>query len=55
MKTTFPNVDKITFEGPRSRNPLAFKHYNPAEIVEGKAMREHLRFAVVYWHTFRVH
>jgi xylose isomerase len=53
MKTTFPNVDKITFEGPRSRNPLAFKHYNPAEIVEGKAMREHLRFAVVYWHTFR--
>src|SRR5271169_3153596 len=53
MKTSFPNIDKITFEGPRSRNPLAFKHYNPEEIVEGRTMREHLRFAVVYWHTFR--
>jgi xylose isomerase len=53
MKTTFPNVDKITFEGSCSRNPLAFKHYNPDEIVEGKTMHEHLRFAVVYWHTFR--
>jgi xylose isomerase len=53
MKTAFPDINKITFEGARSRNPLAFKHYNPGEIVEGKTMRDHLRFAVVYWHTFR--
>src|SRR5690606_7577708 len=36
-----------------SKNPLAFKHYNPDEIVEGRSMRDHLRFAVVYWHTMR--
>src|SRR5438046_6731691 len=53
MKTAFPQINKISFEGPRSRNPLAFKHYNAGEIVEGKTMAEHLRFAVVYWHTFR--
>ena len=53
MKTTFPSISNISFEGPRSKNPLAFKHYNADEIVEGKTMRDHLRFAVVYWHTFR--
>jgi xylose isomerase len=49
----FPEVEKIRFEGPRSQNPLAFQQYNPDEIVEGKPMREHLRFSVAYWHTFR--
>jgi xylose isomerase len=49
----FPNVSKIRFEGPDSTNPLAFRHYNENEIVEGKSMKEHLRFAVCYWHTFR--
>jgi len=53
MKTAFPDVKKIQFEGPKSKNPLAFKHYNAEEMVGGKSMREHLRFAVVYWHTFR--
>jgi xylose isomerase len=53
MKPAFPNISKIQFEGPRSKNPLAFKHYNADEIVEGKTMRDHLRFSVVYWHTFR--
>ncbi len=53
MKTAFPNINTIAFEGSRSRHPLAFKHYNAGEIVEGKTMRDHLRFAVVYWHTFR--
>ncbi|TWT47719.1 xylose isomerase [Botrimarina hoheduenensis] len=43
----------IAYEGPKSRNPLAFKHYNADELVEGKTMRDHLRFSVVYWHTFR--
>ncbi len=53
MKSAFPEISKIKFEGPKSKNPLAFKHYKADEIVEGKTMREHLRFAVVYWHTFR--
>ncbi len=49
----FPNVPKIPFEGPKSTNPLAFKHYNADELVDGKAMKDHLRFAVAYWHTMR--
>jgi xylose isomerase len=53
MKTAFPGIKRIAYEGPASKNPLAFKHYNPEEIVEGRTMREHLRFAVVYWHAFR--
>jgi len=53
MPAAFPNIPKIQFEGPASRHPLAFKHYNATEVVAGKTMREHLRFAVVYWHTFR--
>ena len=53
MTTYFPEVSTIRYEGPDSRNPLAFRHYNESEIVEGKTMKEHLRFAVCYWHTFR--
>jgi xylose isomerase len=49
----FPDVSKIEYEGPKSRNPLAFHWYNPDEVVEGQTMRDHLRFSVVYWHTFR--
>jgi xylose isomerase len=52
-KQAFPNVSKIKFEGPRSRNPLAFKHYDAGELVDGKTMHDHLRFAVAYWHTMR--
>ncbi len=47
----FPGVPKIAFEGPKSKNPFAFKHYNPDELVEGRSMREHLRFAAAYWHV----
>ncbi|TWT92886.1 Xylose isomerase [Botrimarina colliarenosi] len=43
----------IPYEGPTSRNPLAFKHYDAEAMIEGKSMRDHLRFSVVYWHTFR--
>jgi xylose isomerase len=46
-----PNVPIVKFEGAKSKNPFAFKHYNPEEVVEGKTMKEHLRFSVVYWHT----
>lgn len=49
----FPNVDKIRYEGPDSNNPLAFRWYDENEVVEGKTMKDHLRFSVVYWHTFR--
>ncbi len=53
MKSFFSDIPEIKFEGSSSRNPFAFKHYNATERVEGKSMRDHLRFAVVYWHTFR--
>ena len=53
QKQAFPKVGKINFEGPKSQNPFAFKYYNADEIVAGKTMRDHLRFSVVYWHTFR--
>ena len=49
----FPEVDRINYEGPDTKNPLAFRWYNPEEVVEGKTMAEHLRFSVVSWHTFR--
>src|SRR5262247_2372098 len=49
----FPEIDKIRYEGPDSTNALSYRHYNADEKVEGKSMREHLRFAVCYWHTFR--
>ncbi|MGO8676603.1 MAG: xylose isomerase [Limisphaerales bacterium] len=52
-KEFFPGISKIHYEGPKSKNPLAFKHYNPDELVEGKSMKEHLRFSVTYWHTIR--
>jgi len=53
IKTSFPDITSIPFEGPKSKNPLAFKQYDPAELVEGRPMKEWLRFSVVYWHTFR--
>src|SRR5687767_8400247 len=51
MPDAFPKIKTIQYEGPKSKNPFAFKHYNPAEKIEGRTMREHLRFSVVYWHT----
>jgi len=53
MPEAFPKIPKIQYEGPKSKNPLAFKWYNPAEKIEGKTMKEHLRFSITYWHTFR--
>ncbi|KSV72595.1 MULTISPECIES: xylose isomerase [Sinorhizobium/Ensifer group] len=48
----FGDIAKIKYEGPDSANPLAFRHYNKDEVVLGKRMEDHLRFAVAYWHTF---
>ena len=53
MAEYFPEVTKIAYEGADSKNPLAFKHYNAEEMVMGKSMRDHLRFGVAYWHTFK--
>src|SRR6266702_2989657 len=53
MPSAFPDVSKIQFDGPKSKNPLSFKQYNPDEVVEGKTMKDQLRFSVAYWHTFR--
>ncbi len=48
----FSNVNKIKFEGPDSKNPLAFRYYDEKQVVLGKTMKEHLRFAACYWHNF---
>jgi len=51
-KEYFPGIDKIKYEGPGSKNPMAFKYYDANQVVLGKTMKEYLRFAVAYWHTF---
>ena len=51
-KEYFKGIGEIKFEGAASDNPLAFKYYNPDQIVAGKTMREHFKFSVAYWHTF---
>ena len=48
----FPGIGKIKYEGRGSDNPLAFKYYDPDKVVAGKTMKEHMRFAIAYWHTF---
>ena len=52
MGEIFPEVNTIEYEGEDSKNPLAFKYYNPQEKIGDKTMEEHLRFSVAYWHTF---
>ena len=48
----FKSIGKVKYEGPESQNPLAYRHYNPDEIIMGKRMEDHLRFAVAWWHSF---
>ncbi|MGX5664536.1 xylose isomerase [Rhizobium daejeonense] len=48
----FGDIQKVKYEGPDSTNPLAYRYYNPDEVVLGKRMEDHLRFAIAYWHTF---
>jgi xylose isomerase len=48
----FRGIGRIPFEGPASRNPLAFRHYDENRVVGGKTMKDCLRFAVAYWHSF---
>jgi len=51
-KEYFKGIGEIKFEGKDSKNPLAFKYYNPDQVVAGKTMREHFKFSIAYWHTF---
>ena len=49
----FPKIKAIAYEGPKSTNSLAFHHYNPDEVIDGKTQSAHLRFSIAYWHSFR--
>jgi len=51
-KEYFPGIGRIRYEGKDSDNPLAFKFYDQDKVVDGKSMKEHMRFAIAYWHTF---
>jgi xylose isomerase len=51
-KEYFKGIGKIPYEGRKSDNPMAFKFYDENKMIAGKTMKEHLRFAVAYWHTF---
>ncbi|GMH42846.1 hypothetical protein BSKO_10765 [Bryopsis sp. KO-2023] len=53
LKEYFNGIPKIEYEGPNSKNPMAFRYYNAEEIILGKPMKEWLRFSVAFWHTFR--
>ncbi len=53
VRLHFPRIRPIAFEGVKSANPLAFRHYDPDEVVDGKSMSAHLRFSIAYWHSFR--
>ena len=52
MAEIFPGIKKVQYEGSRSKNKLAFRFYNPDEMILGRTMREYLRYAISYWHTF---
>ena len=52
ITTVFSSIDKIRYEGPKSRNPLAFRWYDAKRVVLGKTLAEHLRPAACYWHSF---
>lgn len=52
MTDFFKGIEPIRYEGPDSANPLAYRHYNADEVVMGKRLEDHLRFAVAWWHSF---
>lgn len=52
-KAYFPGIAPIAYEGPQSTNALSFKHYDPSEVFDGKTLKDHLRFSIAYWHSFR--
>ena len=52
MTDFFKGIPQIKFEGPITENDFAFRHYDAEEVVMGKKMKDHLRFAAAYWHSF---
>jgi len=52
MTDFFDGIAPIAFEGQDSRNDLAFRHYDPDEMLGGKSLRDHLRFSIAWWHSF---
>jgi xylose isomerase len=52
-RSHFANIPTIAYEGPQTERALAFRHYNPDELIDGKTMSDHLRFSIAYWHAFR--
>ena len=51
MSEIFSGIGSIPYEGPKSKNPLAFKYFDPSRVILGKPMSEHLPFAMAWWHT----
>ena len=51
MKQVFPTIPDIAYEGPDSRNPMAFHYYDPERKIGGKPMKDHFRFSMAYWHS----
>ena len=51
MAEIFKNLSKVAYEGPESKNPIAFKYCNPDRVILGKKMSEHLPFAMAWWHN----
>ena len=51
MSEIFKGIPEIKFEGKDSKNPLAFKYYDPKRVIMGKTMEEHLPFAMAWWHN----
>ncbi len=51
-KEYYPGIGKIKYEGKNSKNSLAFRWYNPDQLVSGRKMKDHLRYAIAYWHSF---
>ena len=49
----FPRIRPIAYEGTKTSNALAFRHYNPEEVVDGQTMEAHMRFSIAYWHSFQ--
>jgi xylose isomerase len=52
-KEYFEGIAQIPYEGPQSRRALAFRHYDPAQMIDGKSLKDHLRFSIAFWHSFR--
>lgn len=52
VKEFYPGIGKIEYEGKKSKNPLAFRWYDPEQVIAGKKMKDHLRFAIAFWHSF---